>query len=121
MTENAVILRYNFSLSDCHFSLIFLQGEVTSPLNSGPAWSLHMQSQHPVSIFGIEKVFGSMKTIPAIQKMLVSPDFSTHPVGRELWEESLVLSKIHLSIRADEWIFCPLVSNIACSVVLFFF
>ena len=31
LTENAVILRYNFSLSDCHFSLIFLQGEVTFP------------------------------------------------------------------------------------------
>ena len=31
LTENAVILCYNFSLSDCHFSLIFLQGEVTSP------------------------------------------------------------------------------------------
>ena len=31
LTENDVILRYNFSLSDCHFSLIFLQGEVTSP------------------------------------------------------------------------------------------
>ena len=25
LTENAVILCYNFSLSDCHFSLIFLQ------------------------------------------------------------------------------------------------
>ena len=34
--------------------------------------------------------------------------FSTRPVGRALWEESLVLSKIHLSIRADEWNFCPL-------------
>ena len=33
----------------------------------------HLQSQHPVSIFRIEKVFGSMKTLPAIQKMLVSP------------------------------------------------
>ena len=30
-TENVVVLRYNFSLSDCHFSLIVLQGEVTSP------------------------------------------------------------------------------------------
>ena len=30
LTENAVILRYNFSLSDCHFSLIFLQIEITS-------------------------------------------------------------------------------------------
>ena len=25
LTENAVILRYNFSLSYCHFSLIFLE------------------------------------------------------------------------------------------------
>ena len=31
LTENVVVLRYNFSLSDCHFSLIVLQGEVTSP------------------------------------------------------------------------------------------
>ena len=47
--------------------------------------------------------------LPAIQKMLVSPtDFSTRPVGRALWEESLALSKIHSSIRADEWNFCPL-------------
>ena len=69
----------------------------------------HLQSQHPVSTFGIEKVFGSMKTFPAIQQMLVSPaDFSTCPVGPALWEESLVLPKIHSSIRADEWNFCPL-------------
>ena len=69
----------------------------------------HLQSQHPVSTFGIEKACGSMKTLSAIQKMLVSPaDFSTRPEGRALWEESLVLSKIHSSIRADEWNFCPL-------------
>ena len=37
LTENVVILRYNFSLSDCHFSLIFLEGEVTSPFCQGPA------------------------------------------------------------------------------------
>ena len=56
----------------------------------------HLQSQHPVSTFGIEKVCGSMKTLSAIQKMLVSPaDFSTRPEGRALWENSLVLSKIH--------------------------
>ena len=35
LTENAVILRYNFSLSDCHFSLNFLQ--VTSPYCQGQA------------------------------------------------------------------------------------
>ena len=47
----------------------------------------HLQSQDPVSTFGIEKVFGSMITLPAIQKMLVSPaDFGTRPVGRALWE-----------------------------------
>ena len=40
LTENAVILRYNFSLSDCHFSLIFLEEEVTSPYCQGPAWAL---------------------------------------------------------------------------------
>ena len=58
------------------------------------AFIRHLQSQHPVSTFGIEKVCGSMKTLSAIQKMLVSPaDFSTRPEG--LWEDSLVLSKIH--------------------------
>ena len=31
LTENVVVLRYNFSLCDCHFSLIVLQGEVISP------------------------------------------------------------------------------------------
>ena len=46
------------------------------------AFIRHLQSQHPVSTFGIEKVRDSMKTLPAIQKMLVSPaDFSTPPVG----------------------------------------
>ena len=29
-------------------------------------------------------------------------------MGRALWEESLILSKIHSSIRAEEWNFCPL-------------
>ena len=63
------------------------------------AFIRHWQSQHPVSTFGIEKVFGSMTMLPAIQKMLVAPvDFSTRPVGRVLWEESLVLSKIYSSI-----------------------
>ena len=52
-----------------------------------------------------------LKTLSAIQKMLVSPAyFSTHPVGQALWEESLILSKIHWSIWADEWNFCPLPS-----------
>ena len=60
------------------------------------AFIRHLQSQHPVSTFGIEKVCGSMKTLSVIPKMLVSPaDFSTRPEGRALWEESLVLSKIH--------------------------
>ena len=73
------------------------------------AFILHLQSQHPVSTFVIEKVFGSMKTLPTIQKMLVSrADFSTRPVGRAHWGESLVLSKIHSPIQADEWNFCPL-------------
>ena len=36
LTENAVIVRYNFSLSDYHFSLIFLEIEVTSPYCQGP-------------------------------------------------------------------------------------
>ena len=56
----------------------------------------HLQSQHPVPTFGIEKVFGSMKTLLVIEKMLVSPaDFGTRPVGIALWEEPLLLSKIH--------------------------
>ena len=60
------------------------------------AFFRHLQSQRPVSTFGIEKVCGSMKTLSAIQKMLFSPaDFSTRPEGRVLWVESLVLSKIH--------------------------
>ena len=60
------------------------------------AFISHLQSLHPVSTFGIEKVCGSMKTLSAIQKMLVSPaEISTRPEGRVLWEESLVLSKIH--------------------------
>ena len=56
----------------------------------------HLQLQHPVSTFGIEKILGSMKSLLAIQKMLVSPaDFSTCPVGWAFWEESIVLSKIY--------------------------
>ena len=75
----------------------------------------HLQSQHPVSTFIIEKVFGSMKTLPTIQKILASPaDFSTRPVGRALWGESLVLSKIHSSIPADRLNFCPLPASIRC-------
>ena len=35
LAENAVILHYNFSLSDCHFSLIFMEGELTSPYCQG--------------------------------------------------------------------------------------
>ena len=31
LTENALILCYNFFLSDCHFFLIFLEGEIMSP------------------------------------------------------------------------------------------
>ena len=73
------------------------------------AFVCHLQSQYPVSTFGIEKVFGWMKTLCVIQKMLVSPaDFSTRPVERALVEESLVLSKIYSSIRADKWNFCLL-------------
>ena len=33
---------------------------------------------------------------------------STHPTGRVLWEELLVLSRFHLYLRADEWNFCQL-------------
>ena len=56
-----------------------------------------------ICIHNIRFLLSELKTLPAIQKMLVSPaDFSTRPVGRVLWEESLVLSKVHSSIRADE-------------------
>ena len=94
LRKNQYLLRYSLP----HYSALYCAASIR-----------HLQSQHPVSTFGIEKVFGSMKTLPAIRKMLVSlADFSTRPVGRVLWEESLVLSKIHSSIRADEWNFCPL-------------
>ena len=74
-----------------------------------PAFIRRLQSQHPVSTLVIEKVFGLKKTLSTIQKMLVSPaDFSTRPVGRALWGESLVLSKVHSSIRAHKWNFRPL-------------
>ena len=33
-------MHYNFSLSDRHFSLIFLEGEVNFPKCQGPAWTL---------------------------------------------------------------------------------
>ena len=76
------------------------------------AFIRHLQSQHPVSTFGIEKVFGSMKTLPAIKKMLVSPaDFNTRPVGRALWEESLVLSKIHGQYERTSGFFVPSLIN----------
>ena len=39
LKENVVILHL-YSLSDCHFSLIFLEGEVTSPYYQSPAWTL---------------------------------------------------------------------------------
>ena len=94
LSKNQYLLRYSLP----HYPALYCA-----------AFIRHLQSQHLVSTFRIEKVFGSMKTLPAIQKMLVSPaDFSTRPVGRALWETSLVLSKIHSSIRADEWNFCPL-------------
>ena len=37
LTENAIILHYNFSLSDCHFSLIFPAGRSHFSLLSGPS------------------------------------------------------------------------------------
>ena len=33
---------------------------------------------------------------------------STHPVGRVLWEELLILSRFHSLLRADKWNFCAL-------------
>ena len=56
----------------------------------------HLQSEYLASTFGIEKVFGSMNTLPAFQNMLVSPtEFTPRPIGQAHWEESLVLFKIH--------------------------
>ena len=77
------------------------------------AFIRHLQSQHPVSTFGIETVCGSMKALSAIQKMLVSPaDFSTRPEGRALWEESLFLLKSTRKYERTSGIFvpCPLLS-----------
>ena len=36
LTENAVIWPYNFSLSDCHFTLIFLEGDLLSGPSLNP-------------------------------------------------------------------------------------
>ena len=81
LQKNQYLLRYSLPHYRALYCAVFIR---------------HLQSQHPVSTFGIEKVCGSMKTLSAIQKMLVSPaDFSTRPEGRALWEDSLVLSKIH--------------------------
>ena len=56
MTENVLILRYNFSLSDCHF-LIFQEGEVTSPYCQGPAWTLiYLAALLPKIIFRYSRV-----------------------------------------------------------------
>ena len=50
------------------------------------AFICHLLSQHQVSTFGIEK-------------LLVSPaDFSTRPVGRALWEESIGAKLSYLSL-----------------------
>ena len=43
----------------------------------------HYTTQLLYGIFGIEKVFSSMNTLPAFQKMLVSPtEFRTGTLGR---------------------------------------
>ena len=61
------------------------------------AFIRHLQSQHPVSTFGIEKVFGSMKTLSAIQKMLVSSaDFSTRPGAKYIEKYSNTLQLLSL-------------------------
>ena len=44
-------------------------------------------------------------------------DFSTRPVGGALWGESLVISKIHSSIRANKWNFCPLAGHICFAIL----
>ena len=40
MTENSEILHLSFSISDFHFSIISLEGEVISPYWHGLAWTL---------------------------------------------------------------------------------
>ena len=42
---------------------------------------------------------------------------STHPTGRVLWEELLVLSRFHPQLRADEWNICPLCALIRLNMV----
>ena len=46
-TENAVILHCGFFLSDFHFSLIFLEGEIASPYCRGLASALRTKFKMP--------------------------------------------------------------------------
>ena len=59
LTENAVILCYNFSLSDCQISLIFLEGELS--LVSGPSLNLGSIFGYLAIILGVFQVFLSRK------------------------------------------------------------
>ena len=58
LTENTVILCYNFSLSDCLF-WIFLEVEITSPYCQGPAWTL----SHTRIILPFEKISNIRRAI----------------------------------------------------------
>ena len=49
------ILRYDFSLSDCHFSLIFLEGEVpTARAQLEPCISAHVLPKTYVNADGLK-------------------------------------------------------------------
>ena len=73
----------NYSDTVCHYTNLFHWWKC-APKKSIFTWyslphyrALHcaafiLQSLHPVSTFGIKKVCGLMKTLPVIQKMLVS-------------------------------------------------
>ena len=54
----SVILRYSFSLSDLHFSLIFLEGEVTNSLLSAVRAQLEPCSEALIIHFSYSKTGG---------------------------------------------------------------
>ena len=72
------------------------------------AFIRHLQSQHPVSTFEIEKQCGSMKTLSAIQKMLVSSaDFSTRPERRRFGKYHSSFLKSTRKYERTSGIFVP--------------
>ena len=51
LMKNVVIACYHFSLPDCHFSLFYLEGEVTSPYCLGLAWPLLLWQKRFFELF----------------------------------------------------------------------